>query len=340
MTTRNRFKFKKGVTEEEEKRIMKDELLNLDSLTTQRIIYHHSIIFMRTVCGFNIEKIRNYLKKKYSDEFDELLFGSVSKYVKARHSLAEYRSKTPLVDVHCCNHINNYIKEEDLLYDKGKRRIDVKELAYYYYRLSKILFQSNGYDQKPRNYFCTNEGFREDWKKATKKVPHKNKLCVMNRILNKYNLIKIYSVKKKINLFVVGENNPLYLFKGIMEDTDKQKVQDIIKESEYRQVRATYKDKKIEELEKQVKALEKEKGVLEKQVKQKEEEIRAFHRDQEFVDEIIREKAELQMRLLKIEAEETKENDSCPDYDSEDWFSESEVVSTTESNEAVRNRSW
>jgi len=193
----------------------------------------------------------------------------------------EFETDSPFVDIYCTYHIDDMINaEEDMVLYQNKdgskkKYIKLEELRYYYFRLNKRIFSSGGYNtETARNYFLS-EGFKKEYKKRTNRSLNKHKIAHFNKILNKYNLIRVYQVKKKLNLYVLGKNNPCYYFEGVMETKDLAVVDKLIRDNKYHPVNLTPKDLSIKNLEgknseknKEIEALKKEIRSLKKMTEQ------------------------------------------------------------------------
>ena len=262
-----KFKLKKDLYKEKKEEQI-NKLLNIDSITDEAMKYRH-IYRVLKMLGFSPGICRTLMTEKYYCANSELIENAIA--TTDSLELKDFETNSPFVDLVCTNHIDKYIVPEDdlvLSQDKeGNRKyIKISELKYYYFRLTKMAFKNKGYTNTiARNYFLS-EGFRKEYKKQTNRSMSQHKTALFNKILNKYNLIKVYQVKKKANLYVLGKNNPCYYFQGVMEAETLRIVQGLIDDSNYRHVNLTPKDKRREELKETESILRKEIKALKKEV--------------------------------------------------------------------------
>ena len=245
------FTFKKHLSEIQKSEKIKD-LVNLDTLGENDSLKYGHIYRTLKMLGYSSEQCRTKMATDYGCSQVSLL--KQSKLVNDDLECSEFSTDTPFVDIYCTNHILKYIDfDDDLVLFKNKngslKYLKIEELQYYYFRLNKIVFSSGGYDYNTaRNYFLS-DGFKRQYKIKTNRNLTPHKIALMNKILNKYNLINVYQIKKKANLYVLGSKNPCYYFEGVMEPQHIDAIEKLIKESHYHPVNLTPKDKQIKELE-------------------------------------------------------------------------------------------
>ena len=244
------FKLKKDLYKEKKEEQI-NKLLNIDSITDEAMKYRH-IYRVLKMFGFSPGNCKTLMTEKYNCVNSGLIENAIA--TTDDLEFEEFETNSPFVDICCTNHIDKYINPDDdllLRQDKNgsKKYLKTSELKYYYFRLTKMAFENRGYTNTiARNYFLS-EGFKKEYKKRTNRSINQHKTAMFNRILNKYNLIKVYQVKKKPNLYVLGINNPCYYFQGVMKAETLRIVQGLIDDSNYRHVNLTPKDEKIKQLE-------------------------------------------------------------------------------------------
>ena len=271
----NKYKFKD--LSQEIKNHWVSKLLNLNSFTDEENKYSHTYRVLKMLT-LNKESCKHKMMTDYGCSNQVL----VNKVINITDSLYSHQFETnsPFVDIYCTYHIDTMIQPEDdlILYEtnKGaKKYVKLKELRYYYFRLNKRVFSAGGYDNSTaRNYFLSS-GFKQEYKNQTNRNINPHKIALFNRILNKYDLIRVYQVKKKPNLYVFGKKNPCYWFEGIMETKDLAVVDKLIRDNKYHPVNLTPKDLSIKNLEgknseknKEIEALKKEIRSLKKMTEQ------------------------------------------------------------------------
>jgi hypothetical protein len=243
------------------------KLLNLTLLTDEQVKYSHTYRVLKML-GLPQEVCERKMQEDYGCPNRDLIKHAIQLTNSLESSVFETNS--PFVDIYCTYHIDEMLDAKDdlLLYQtkKGDRKyITLKELHYYYFRLNKQVFSAGGYDMTTaRNYFLS-PGFKNEYKKQTNRTISSHKIALFHRILNKYDLIRVYQVKKKPNLYVLGKKNPCYWFQGVLENEDMAVVNKLIKDNKYHVVNLTPKDLKIKKLEEkneeakeEIKALNKE----------------------------------------------------------------------------------
>jgi hypothetical protein len=244
------YKFKEDLSKEQKTKQV-EKLLNITSITDEGVKYRH-IYRVLKMLGLNRPSCKRRMVEDYDCSDTDLIDNEIE--VTDGLETRELETNSPFVDIYCTNHIYDYIKPEDDLIlheDKNgnKKYIKIEELQYYYFRLNKRLFDSGGYNAgTARNYFLS-DGFKEEYKLKTGRNFNPHKIALFNRILHKYNLINVYKVKKKPNLYVIGENNPCYWFEGVMETNHLETIKKLIAGNNYRTVNLTPKDKRIQQLE-------------------------------------------------------------------------------------------
>ena len=204
----NKYKFKD--LSQEIKNHWVSKLLNLNSFTDEENKYSHTYRVLKML-ALSKETCKHKMMTDYGCSNQVL----VNKVINITDSLDSHQFETnsPFVDIYCTYHIDTMIQPEDdlILYEtnKGaKKYVKLKELRYYYFRLNKRVFSAGGYDNSTaRNYFLSS-GFKQEYKNQTNRNINPHKIALFNRILNKYDLIRVYQVKKKPNLYVFGKKNP------------------------------------------------------------------------------------------------------------------------------------
>ena len=303
------YKFKESMTLEQ-KAVQVDQLLCINSIADEQKRYCH-IYRVLKMLNIKVPARKRLMSRDYQCTNRELIDNAVM--MTDELDANEFETDSPFVDIYCTNHISNYISIEDdlILYqDKNgnKKYIKIEELHYYYFRLNKRLFSSGGYNTSTaRNYFLS-KGFKDEYKSRTNRSINPHKIAIFNRILNKYNLIKVYQMRKKLNLYVLGDNNPCYYFEGVMEAEVLKTVRNIINDNSYSTVNLTPKDKKIKQLEQSIANLKNELEKVKtdaKKFKNETEQNNATIADYHFVldrnSELINENSQLKQQQEQID---------------------------------------
>ncbi len=247
----NKFKFKDKLLYNQRFEWV-DKLLNIDSFTDEEIKYSHIYRVLKM-----LHLSPDVCKRMMLQDYKCSNSGLIDKVIKITNglNLTELQTDSPFVDIYCTYHIDTMIDaEEDLVLSQNKdgsnkKYIKLKELRYYYFRLNKRVFSSGGYNTETARPYFLSPGFKKEYRKQTNRNLNSHKIAHFNKILNKYNLIKIYQIKKKRNLYVLGKMNPCYWFEGVMEEKDLETIDKLIRDNGYQPVSLTPKDKEIQSLE-------------------------------------------------------------------------------------------
>jgi len=203
--------FKDNVDKDSKVRILR-QMLSLHKYEKTDDIYHTAIMVLRPIYPSSIDRKAS----KVIPNFDKALFDH--KWEQIDHTHKDYKqSKTGVVRA-AFKFVEDDIKEDELGYKMGRKIINITyaELQYYLFRLTNKLFKDGGYNTIARNYF-TCAGFRSEYKARTGRSIYGHKIAHINFLLNKHNLIKVYTKRKKTNLYAIGAFNPYSHFKGIIE---------------------------------------------------------------------------------------------------------------------------
>lgn len=278
-----------------------DKILSLKSFNDKKEQYHHSIITLRQ---FDIpdEKIAGCLGNKSSD-FCKATFNTILNNIN--NSTDDNLKAVTGININCFQFIKDKINEDDLtfLQGKSKKHLKIEELQYYLFRITKKVFEGGGYSSDARNYF-TCEGFKKDYKTRTNRKIGKEKIAEMNKILNKYDWIKVYWKKNAPNLYVMGKQNPFYYMEGIMEPSTIQEIEQNIKDNERFPVKLPQKDKELKELKKQAKKDKATIAELKKQFRDLEKNTPDIKSLQEDIDFLTERNRELLDEILKYQQQE------------------------------------
>jgi hypothetical protein len=186
-------------------------LINFTDSTDDYKLHKQAYMVFHQFFGYLKEKSKELTRILLGNKYNEATYISAAKAIDAKFD----EDKTSNMNIYCFDFIKSRIAQENLYY--SNKSVDISEIQYYLYRITKHLMKSNGYQQVARNYFLSN-GFKAEYKAKTKRKLFKEKLAHLNKVLSKYNLINCYNQKKKTTLFVIGTSNPFINMKGILED--------------------------------------------------------------------------------------------------------------------------
>lgn len=218
----------------------------------------------------------------------------------------------------CFNFIDDIINDADLIFKNGtERKLHISELKYYLARLTRKLITDGGHSQIARNYFLDKKT-KVTFKEKTGSVLFPNKVAAMNKILNKYELIKVYLARQKKNLYVIGESNPYFYMERM-----NPKITEFNKSKGYKKywkANLTYADSReeefkevIEQKNKEIKQLKEQNKLLEADLKKQKELVtsESIIEENEFLvehnNELAKQIIELYDKLEKYEKYEKTE---------------------------------
>jgi hypothetical protein len=204
-------KFKDSVPKESRKRILK-QMLSLHKYSKSDDIYHTAILVLRSIYPVKVDIIAS----EFIPNFNRDVFDHKLDQINMTHK--DYKQSKTGVVCAAFKFIEDKIKADELKYKMGSKQISISyaELQYYLFRLTNKLFKDGGYETIARNYF-TCPGFKSEYKKRTGRSIYGHKIAHMNFLLNRHNLVKVYTKRKKINLYAIGTSNPYSHFQGIIE---------------------------------------------------------------------------------------------------------------------------
>ena len=205
-------KFKDSVPRESRKRIL-EQMLSLHKYSKSDDIYHTAILVLRPIYPSTVDQIAN----EFIPNFNRDVFDHKLDQINMTHK-DHKQSKTGVVCA-AFKFIEDKIKADELKYKMGSKQISISyaELQYYLFRLTNKLFKNGGYETIARKYF-TCAGFKSEYKNKTGRSIYGHKIAHMNFLLNRHNLVKVYTKRKKVNLYAIGTSNPYSHFQGIIEE--------------------------------------------------------------------------------------------------------------------------
>jgi hypothetical protein len=205
-------KFKSSVSIVSRKRILK-QMLSLHKYSKSDDKYHTAILVLRFIYPSTVDQIAS----EFIPNFNRDVFDHKLDQINMTHK-DHKQSKTGIVCA-AFKFVEDNIKTDELKYKMGSKQIGISyaELQYYLFRLTNKLFKIGGYETIARNYF-TCPGFRSEYKKKTGRRIYGHKIAHMNFLLNRHNLVKVYTKRKKTNLYAIGTSNPYSHFMGIIEE--------------------------------------------------------------------------------------------------------------------------
>lgn len=203
--------FKVSVPKESQKRIL-TQMLSLNKYSKSDDIYHTAILVLRSIYPVNVD----IMASKFIPNYDKVTFDH--KWDQISHTHKKYKQSKTGVVCAAFKFVEDDIKTDELKYKMGGKTISISytELQYYLFRLTNKLFKVGGYETIARNYF-TCAGFKSEYKSKTGRSIYEHKIAYINFLLNKHNLVKVYTKRKKTNLYAIGTFNPYSHFQGIIE---------------------------------------------------------------------------------------------------------------------------
>ena len=203
--------FKNSVPRESRKRIL-EQMLSLHKYSKSDDIYHTAILVLRPIYTANVDSIAS----EFIPNFNRAIFDHKLDQINVTHE-DHKQSKTGVVCA-AFKFVEDKIKADELNFKNGSQpaHVTYAELQYYLFRLTNKLFKDGGYETIARNYF-TSVGFRKEYKAKTGRCINAVKIAHLNFLLNRHNLVKVYTKRKKVNLYAIGTSNPYSHFMGIIE---------------------------------------------------------------------------------------------------------------------------
>jgi hypothetical protein len=204
--------FKSSVPKESRNRIL-EQMLSLHKYSKSDDIYHTAILVLRPIYPTSFDRKAS----EFIPNFNKMVFDHKWDQINKTHKKYK-QSKTGVVCA-AFKFIEDKIKADELKYKMGSKQISISyaELQYYLFRLTNKLFKDVGYETIARNYF-TSVGFREEYKAKTGRCINAVKIAHLNFLLNRHNLVKVYTKRKKTNLYAIGTFNPYSHFMGMIEE--------------------------------------------------------------------------------------------------------------------------
>jgi hypothetical protein len=244
------------------------KLLSLDKIEKENKRYIHAIK-LSELYGKPSEQFVEMLFQKFHLQFNQSTYNEAIRYLE-KNKNPKFEARV-YVSQDCFNFIDDIINDADLIFKNGsERKLHISELKYYLSRLTRKLVTDGGHSQIARNYYL-NKKTKKTFKEHTNLALYPNKVAAMNKILNKYELIKVYSARQKKNLYVIGENNPYFYMEGINPKIVKFNNSEGSKN--YWKANVTYADSKAEKLKKIVEQKDTEIKKLKEQIKSLESDL-------------------------------------------------------------------